>query len=131
MGLRVLLDTHAVLWALTEPDRLSSSARALIEGLQTDVLVSAASAWEIATKYRLGKLPRAESVVMGYSAHLIRLRARELPIASSHALAAGLFAVNHRDPFDRMLAAQAIAESVPLITDDPAMAEFPGIVTRW
>jgi PIN domain nuclease of toxin-antitoxin system len=131
MELRVLLDTHVVLWAVASPDRLSPPARTLLEDLRTDVLVSAASAWEIATKYRLGKLPGAERIVMGYAAHLITLRARELPIVSAHALAAGLFAVDHRDPFDRMLAAQAIAESVPLVTDDPMLAVFPGLVILW
>lgn len=131
MGVSVLLDTHAVLWAIASPDKLSPSVRALLEDPQTDVLVSAASAWEIATKYRLGKLPGAERIVMGYAAHLVTLRARELPLTSAHALAAGLFAVEHRDPFDRMLAAQAIAEGMQLLTSDPMMAVFPGLVTHW
>jgi len=131
MGLSVLLDTPVLLWAFASPDRLSPPARTLLEDPRTDALVSAASAWEIATTYRLGKLPGAERIVMGYTAHLITLRARELPIVSTHALAAGLFAVEHRDPFDRMLAAQAIAEGVPLVTADPLMALFPGLVTRW
>ena len=131
MGLSVLIDTHVLLWAFASPDRLSPRARAILEDPQTDVLVSAVSAWEIATKYRLGKLPGAERIVAGYAAHLITLRARELPVVSAHALAAGLFAVDHRDPFDRMLAAQAIAEAVPLLTDDPIMAVFPALVTHW
>jgi len=131
MELSVLLDTHVILWAFASPDRLSPSVRALLEDPQTDVLVSAASAWEIATKYRLGKLPGAERVVTGYAAHLITLRARELPVMSAHALTAGLFAVDHRDPFDRMLAAQAIVESLALVTADPVMVVFPGLVTRW
>jgi PIN domain nuclease of toxin-antitoxin system len=131
MGVSVLLDTHVVLWAFSSPDKLSPAARTLIEDPQTNVLVSAVSAWEIATKYRLGKLPGAERIVTGYMAHLTTLGARELPVVSAHALAAGLFAVDHRDPFDRMLAAQAIAEGVPLVTADSAMAQFPGLVTYW
>jgi len=131
VGLSVLLDTHVVLWAFSSPYKLSPAARTLLENPDTAVLVSAASAWEIATKYRLGKLPGAERIVKGYLAHLTTLGARELSVGSAHALAAGLFAVEHRDPFDRMLAAQAIAEGVPLVTADPAMALFPGLATFW
>jgi PIN domain nuclease of toxin-antitoxin system len=131
MGLSVLLDTHVVLWAMASPSKLSPTARALLEDPETELLVSAASAWEIATKYRLGKLPGAQSLITGYATHLTTLGARELPIASAHALAAGLFAVQHRDPFDRMLAAQAIAEGVPLLTSDRDLAVFPGLVTQW
>lgn len=131
MGLSVLLDTHVLLWALATPDKLSTAARSLLEHPQTELLVSAVSAWEIATKHRLGKLPAAEPIISSYAAHLITLGARELPVTSAHALAAGSFAVDHRDPFDRMLAAQAIIEGVPLITNDPAMAMFSGLMTRW
>lgn len=131
MGMSILLDTHVVIWAFASPARLSLVARSLLEDPETDVLVSAASAWEIATKYRLGKLPGAERIVTGYLAHLTTLRARELPMTAAHALAAGLFDVAHRDPFDRMLAAQARAEGLSLVTADPAMALFPGIATCW
>jgi PIN domain nuclease of toxin-antitoxin system len=131
MGVSVLLDTHVVLWAFASPDRLSPAARALLEDPQTDVLVSAASAWEIATKFRLGKLPGAEAIITRYTAHLTTLGAHEMPVVSAHALAAGLFALEHRDPFDRMLAAQALAEGVPLVTADPVMAVFPGLVIYW
>jgi PIN domain nuclease of toxin-antitoxin system len=131
VGLTVLLDTHVLLWALASPDKLSSEVRTLLEDPETDVLVSAASAWEIATKYRIGKLPGAEKIVDGYAAHLTTLGARELPVGSAHALAAGLFAVAHRDPFDRMLAAQAIALVVPLITADPVMTLFSGLEIYW
>jgi len=131
MGLTVLLDTHVVLWAFASPAKLSPWARELLEDPESDLLVSAASAWEIATKYRLGKLPGAEPIVIGYPTHLRTLGAWELPVLSIHALTAGLFDTAHRDPFDRMLAAQALTEAVPLVTSDPAMAVFPGLVTRW
>ena len=102
---RLLLDTHTLLWALAEPQRLSAHAADLIRDPTNVVLVSAASAWEIATKHRLGKLPGAGPIVAGFVAHLATLRAEELPVRSIHALQAGSFVVEHRDPFDRMLAA--------------------------
>jgi PIN domain nuclease of toxin-antitoxin system len=129
--MRFLLDTHALLWALAEPRRLSARAAALIRAPTNEVVVSAASAWEIATKFRLGRLPGAEPIVAGFAAHLSTLRAEELPIRSIHALRAGSFMLDHRDPFDRMLAAQAMVEGVPLLTDDPAFAAFPELETLW
>lgn len=117
---RVLLDTHVLLWALMEPEKLSRRARRLIDNPQTVLLVSSVSAWEIATKHRLGRLPEAEAVVRGYRSHLATLRATELTITGEHALLAGGMQVPHGDPFDRMLAAQALVEGVPLVTGDPA-----------
>jgi PIN domain nuclease of toxin-antitoxin system len=128
--MRVLLDTHTLLWALVTPARLSPKARAIIENPENDRIVSSASAWEIATKFRIGKLPQAESVVRDYAAHLATLRARELPMTSQHALAAGLWQTAHRDPFDRVLAAQSLIEGLALITNDAAMGQF-GIKTLW
>lgn len=122
---RLLLDTHVVLWALLEPDRLSARVRDLVRDRRTTVFVSATSAWEIATKHRLGKLPDAGDVVSGYGDHLRRLGVDELPMTSVHALTAGSFAVDHRDPFDRMLAAQALHEGVPIATSDLAFDRFP------
>jgi PIN domain nuclease of toxin-antitoxin system len=131
MGVSVLLDTHVLLWALLSPGRLSARALALLKDPATTVLVSPVSALEIATKHRLGKLAGVEPVIMGYAAHLATLGARELPLLSSHALAAELFAVPHRDPFDRLLAAQAITEGLPLLSGDAMMAQFPGLVISW
>ena len=84
--MRVLLDTHALLWALAEPLRLSPRISGLIREASTEVIVSSASAWEIATKQRLGRLPEAGPIVVGYASHLEMLRAEELPIRSAHAL---------------------------------------------
>lgn len=126
----VLLDTHALLWALLEPGKLSRTARDLLRNPATVVLVSSATAWEIATKQRLGKLPGAAAVVSGYASHIRKLRAEELAIASSHALLAGKFPQAHRDPFDRILAAQAALEDLPLLTSDPAFKDFP-VTTVW
>lgn len=129
--MKLLLDTHTLLWALAEPRRLSTDAASLIRDPENHLLVSAASAWEMATKFRLGKLQGAQAILAAYESHLATLRANELPIRSAHALRAGSFAVEHRDPFDRMLAAQAVTEGVPLLTDDPAFAAFAGLQTRW
>ncbi|MCL4414078.1 MAG: type II toxin-antitoxin system VapC family toxin [Actinobacteria bacterium] len=79
----------------------------------------------MATKHRIGRLREAEAVVLGYKSHLEALGAEELAIRSSHALLAGELRQAHRDPFDRMLAAQAVLESLPLVTADPVFAQFP------
>lgn len=129
--MRLLLDTHALLGALAEPRRLSSQAAALIRAPANAVFVSAASAWEIATKHRLGRMPHAGPILAAFAEHLAMLRAEELPVRSIHALLAGSLKVNHRDPFDRMLAAQALIEGIPLLTDDPAFALFPDVQTVW
>jgi PIN domain nuclease of toxin-antitoxin system len=125
MAVTVLLDTHVVLWALMEPTRLSTPVRTVLSDRTTNVLVSAASAWEIATKHRLGKLPEASDVVGGFADHLRTFGADELAITSTHALAAGRFDIAHRDPFDRMLAAQSMITGVALVTSDPAFGQFP------
>lgn len=128
--MKVLLDTHAFLCALIEPDRLSPKIRRLLEDDATDVVVSAVSAWEIATKFRLGKLPGAKRVVADYEEALHGLQARQLAMTSDHALRAGSWKVEHRDPFDRMLAAQSELEKLALISCDPAMKKF-GIEVVW
>ena len=131
MTAQLLLDTHALLWTLLDPIRLSPSTLDRIRDPRTELFVSAASAWEIGTKHRLGKLTGADAVVHGYEAHLARLRARELPITSRHALAAGTLNWAHRDPFDRMIAAQSMIESLPLVTADGAMTGLPGLRIVW
>jgi len=128
--MKVLLDTHAFLWALIEPDKLSPTARQLLEDDATDVVVSAASAWEIATKFRLGKLPGARRVIADYAGALHGLQAAQLAVTSEHALKAGSWKVAHCDPFDRMLAAQSALERVALLSCDPAMKPF-GIEVIW
>jgi len=127
----ILLDTHVLLWALLSPERLAAHDLALLKDPGVTVLVSPVSALEIAIKHRLGTLIGVEPVIMGYTAHLATLGAQELPVLSTHAMTAGLFAVPHRDPFDRLLAAQAITEGLTLLTGDAAMAQFPGLVIGW
>ena len=126
-----LLDTHVMLWALTEPTRLGHRAREVIESPASRLVVSAASAWEIATKHRLGRLPQADALLGAYSKHLDRLGANRLPVAEDHALLAGRLEWNHRDPFDRMLAAQAMIESLVLVTGDPTFSGCRGVPTLW
>ena len=130
MGMRVLIDTHVLLWALMEPERLSAVAVDILSDPSTTLVVSSASAWEIATKHRLGRLTGARAVVHGYSAHLERLGVEELPIRADHAILAGSLGGEHRDPFDRMLAAQALIETIPIVTGDKALSDL-GAPTIW
>lgn len=127
----MLLDTHALLWAVTAPDRLGPDARGFVADVDNRLLVSAVSAWELATKQRLGKLPDADAIVGNFAGVVARLRATELPVSSDHAILAGRLDWHHRDPFDRMLAAQAMVEGVPLLTDDAALRGLPGLATTW
>lgn len=108
--MRVLLDTHAFLWALYTPERLSPQARAMVEEPSNIRLISAATAWEIVTKARLGKLAGVDALLAGYREHLKTFRAEELVVTSEDALLAGSFPQAHRDPVDRMLAAQSLRE---------------------
>ncbi len=128
--MRVLLDTHAFLWALIEPDKLSKKARQLMLSDATEIVVSAASAWEIATKFRLGKLSGAKQLLADYAGAMQGLQATTLVVTSEHALKAGSWKVSHRDPFDRMLAAQSVLEKLALISADAAMDQF-GIEVIW
>jgi PIN domain nuclease of toxin-antitoxin system len=116
---------------LLDPHRIPPATLVRIRAAGTALLVSPASAWEIGTKFRLGKLDGAQAVVHGLSDHLARLRAEELPITSQHALMAGMLNWDHRDPFDRMIAAQCMVESIPLVTADRALSELPGVHAIW
>ncbi len=116
--MRVLIDTHVLLWALSGDKRLSRKAHSVISSFDNEVFVSAASAWEIATKHRLGKLPDADAVAGNLSAIIEQLGFRALPISLGHAERAGALPGEHRDPFDRMLIAQSQAENLPLVSNE-------------
>ncbi|MBF0852354.1 type II toxin-antitoxin system VapC family toxin [Gluconobacter sp. R75690] len=123
--MKLLLDTHLLLWAAGEPDKLSARARTLMEDPGNDLVFSAASLWEITIKTGLG---RADFQV---DPHLLRRGLiengyEELPITSQHALAVGQLPDVHRDPFDRILVAQATVEGLLLLTHDPLVKAYPG-----
>ena len=129
-GQPLLLDTHALLWWLLDSPELSLTARQAIADPDRRVLVSAASAWELATKFRIGKLPQAEDIVVNLPQYLRKQRFELLPISLAHALAAGQWPGPHRDPFDRMLMAQAQIEQALLVTLDPVFGEY-GVAVFW
>jgi PIN domain nuclease of toxin-antitoxin system len=128
--MRLLLDTHALLWWLDGDKALSSNARKAIADETSDVLVSAVSAWEIATKHRLGKLPGAALVASDVDACIADQGFLELPIRLAHGQAAGALPGPHRDPFDRMLIAQAALEQLVLVSNETVFDAY-GIKRLW
>ncbi len=118
----LLLDTHALLWWLFDDPNLSERARAAITERANTVIVSSASAWEIATKWRLGRLPEAGDAVRRLPELLVECGFETLSVSVLHALAAGALTTAHRDPFDRMLIAQATLEELTLVTKDTAIS---------
>ncbi len=127
--MKLLLDTHLLLWAAGDPDRLSFDARSLIEAQENVLFFSAASLWEIAIKKSLGRsdfqadarLVRRGLLDNGYI---------ELPVSSEHAVAVEGLPDIHKDPFDRMLVAQAMVEGIVLLTADPVVANYPGPIRK-
>src|SRR2546426_684564 len=128
--MRVLLDTHAFLWWLDGDRQLSLRARRTIADPANRVMVSAASAWEITTKARIGKLPGAAEVAADVMGCITRQKFESLDITVLHAQKAGRLPGIHRDPFDRMLAAQAQIEDIPVVTNDHVFDEY-GVNRIW
>ena len=128
--MRVLLDTHALLWAVLAPGSLSRRGAAIVADEKSQILVSAASAWEIATKVRLGKLPGAEVLEREFLAVMEEAGYTLLPIEAAAALRAGRLVAEHRDPFDRVLAAQALEEDMPILSADAQLDAF-GVRRLW
>ncbi|MDQ2773548.1 MAG: type II toxin-antitoxin system VapC family toxin [Acidobacteriota bacterium] len=125
-----LLDTHALLWWLSDDPALTRHARNAIADTNNVVVVSAASAWEIATKVRLGKLPTAVDLAADFSGFLEREGFQILAISGDHAIRAGLLPGAHKDPFDRMLIAQAQAENMPIVSNE-AVFDTYGVRRLW
>ncbi len=127
--MKLLLDTHLLLWAAGNPDRLPAAARRLLDDLQNELIFSSASLWEVAIKHGLGRgdfrvdarLLRRGLLDNGYG---------ELPITSEHAVALDSLPSIHRDPFDRILIAQSMVEGVTLLTADPLVAQYPAPIRK-
>lgn len=117
MGVTYLLDTHVLLWLLGDPGRVPDEVRGELGDARNRLLASAASALEVATKVRLGKLD-AQHLVDTWQERLRQLGAEELPVTSRHAVLAGQMSWQNRDPFDRLLVAQSTVEGFPLVTSD-------------
>jgi PIN domain nuclease of toxin-antitoxin system len=120
----LLLDTHVFLWLQTEPERLGDHL-AHVQDARTELVLSAASSWEIAIKYALGKLPLPELPERYVPDRMRAIGARPLAIEHSHALAVARLPSLHRDPFDRLLVAQAMLLDLTILTSDPAVAQYP------
>ena len=128
--MRLLIDTHALLWWLSDDPSLSDAARKAMAETSNVLLVSAASAWEIATKVRLGRLPGAEELAADFQGFMYREGFTTLDITADHGIRAGLLPGPHKDPFDRMLISQAQAENVPVVTNERSFETY-GVRRVW
>jgi PIN domain nuclease of toxin-antitoxin system len=127
---RLLLDTHALLWWYSDDPALPSSCRKLIAKSDGSIFVSAASAWEIATKFRLGRLESASELVQDFGGYLDRESFLSLPVSFEHGIRAGMLPGPHRDPFDRMLIAQAEIEMLFIVSNDKVFDRY-GVRRVW
>lgn len=128
--MQALLDTHALLWWLSDDPALTKPARKIIAETRNAVFVSAASAWEISTKVRLGKLPSGADLVADFTGHLEREGFQILAISGEHAIRAGLLPGAHKDPCYRMLIAQSQAENMPIVSNETLFDEY-GVRRVW
>ena len=128
--MRVLLDTHALLWWITQDSSLSQVARTTISETGNEIVVSVASAWEMAIKVRNGRLPQMAEFVFDFTGNVKRERFTILDITADHAVRAGLLSGGHKDPFDRMFIAQSQAENIPLISNEKLFDGY-GIRRLW
>jgi PIN domain nuclease of toxin-antitoxin system len=128
--MRLLLDTHTLIWWLTENSSLPDSARKLIAHRNNIALVSAVSAWEISTKVRLGRLAVAADLASDFAGYLVQERFEKLAITLEHGIRAGSLPGTHKDPFDRMLVAQAQLEGLAIVSNDTQLDGY-GVRRLW
>ncbi|MCL1819600.1 MAG: type II toxin-antitoxin system VapC family toxin [Oscillospiraceae bacterium] len=129
--IKYLLDTHTFLWAVRGSPKLSNTAAKIIEDMNVRIFVSAVSAYEIMNKHRVGKLPEFEDIAKDYFNFVKILGVDSLTINERHTHFAGQFEWTHRDPFDRLLAAQASLENMTLITNDEVFQSLPWVSVVW
>ena len=128
--MKLLLDTHTLIWWLADSPMLSTPAREVIADRANSVWVSAASAWEITTKHRIGKLPGVHPIINTLEAEIFRENFQLLDIRFAHGCLAGSLKHDHRDPFDRMLIAQALLENLALVSNESLFDAF-GVSRVW
>ena len=126
-----LLDTHTFLWAVSDSRKLGEGAKRVIGGADAPLYLSTVSAYEITYKHHIGKLPNYAHVAENYLDILKKSNACELSISTKHACYAGEIEWDHRDPFDRILAAQAFVDNLTLISNDPAFIELSWVTVLW
>ena len=120
----ILLDTHIFIWALMQEHKIPAHLRSILENPNQEIYVSSASSWEISIKHHLGKLPGVEKLLRQFPSCLQQAQFQELAITSKHCILAGSLPAIHKDPFDRILAAQSTLEKMPLMTLDPIFIDY-------
>lgn len=128
--MKLLIDTNALLWTMNGSRQLSRRASLAIQDLRNEAFVSVGSIWEAAIKYRSGRLPQASALLLDTAQVLSNLKFTPLPLQVEHAKLAGLLANSHKDPFDRMIAAQAILEGLTLVSSD-AVFDSMAVTRLW
>ncbi len=129
--MKLLVDTQCWLWWFAQPERLSEEAIALLADETNEVWFSVASIWEMGIKVAIGKLPLPESIDSYISSRMVQLGARSLEISVTHALRAAALPLHHRDPFDRMLIAQAQLENLTLVSADAMFKQYNDFSILW
>lgn len=129
--MKLLMDTHCWLWWFSQPELLSEEAIACIVDEANEVWFSVASVWEMGIKVAIGKLPLPEPLDSYISSRMVQLGARSLDISVNHAIQAAALPLHHRDPFDRLLIAQAQIENMTIVTADNMFSQYQDISILW